>query len=217
MQGSFNSSPDEIRTSSGITVGSSLFSVDDEAISAAVKKENLWVDQIRVSRNWPDTVILRVQEYEPYALVAVGGGERDQLYYLDKKGTVFVKTSFGMDLDFPVITGLEDIGVIEGAAEEIMAPLELLRLAGNNNPNLPIQSISELHVDAQEGLVLHLVEHPFPIFLGDDEIRKKYVRLRKVLEMLYKPRRTGMDIGRVAYIKMDYLEDKVIVGYGESG
>lgn len=217
VQGNRNATADEIRTSSGISVGSSLLSVDAEKISAAVKKENLWVDQIRISRNWPDTVILRVQEYEPYALIASGVGEHEQFYYLDRKGTVFVKTSAGMDLDYPVITGLEDIEETEGVAEEIKSPLELLKLAGSNNPNLPIQSISELHLDAQEGLVLHLVEHPFPIFLGDDEIRKKYVRLRKVLEMLYKPRRTGMDIGRVAYIKMDYLEDKVIVGYGESG
>lgn len=72
-------------------------------------------------------------------------------------------------------------------------------------------------MDADEGLILYLVEHPFPIFFGEGDIRRKYVRLRKVLEMLYKPRRTGMDIGRVAYIKMDYLKDKVIVGYGESG
>ena len=96
-------------------------------------------------------------------------------------------------------------------------PLDLLRLAGTNNPNLPVQSISELHLDDEEGLVLYLVEHPFPIFFGEGDVRKKYVRLRKVLEMLYKPRRTGMDIGRVAYIKMDYLKDKVIVCYDESG
>ncbi len=217
VQGNVNSSADEIRAGSGITVGSSLFSVNAEKISTAVKKENLWVDQVRVSRHWPDTVILRVEEYKPYALIAVGEGEHEELFYLDKKGTVFIKTSFGMDLDYPVITGLEGVDEIEEAADEIKDLLELLGLAGSNNPNLPIQSISELHVDAQDGVILHLVEHPFPIFLGDDEMRKKYIRLRKVLEMLYKPRRTGMDIGRVAYIKMDYLEDKVIVGYGESG
>jgi cell division septal protein FtsQ len=217
VEGCRNSSPDEIRAASGVMVSASLFFVDQKKITAKVRKESLWVDQISVARHWPDTLILRVLEFKPHALIALGEEDRAELYYLDKNGNAFIKTAFGMDLDFPVITGLEDAGELDTVPTELDAPLDLLRLAGTNNPNLPVPSISELHVDDEEGLVLYLVEHPFPIFFGDGDIRKKYIRLRKVLEMLYKPRRTGMDIGRVAYIKMDYLKDKVIVGYDESG
>lgn len=217
VEGSSNSAADEIRAASGVKVSESLFSVNEKQITEKVRKESLWVDQITVARHWPDTLILKVHEFKPYALIALGEEERAQLYYLDNKGNAFVKTAYGMDLDYPVITGLEEAEDLESIPVDLDAPLDLLRLAGSNNPNLPVQSISELHVDKEEGLILYLVEHPFPIFFGDGDIRKKYVRLRKVLEMLYKPRRTGMDIGRVAYIKMDYLKDKVIVGYGESG
>ncbi len=216
VEGCRNSTPDEIRAASGVTVSASLLSVDQKQITENVRKESLWVDQINVARQWPDTLILKVREFKPHALIAIGEEGRAELYYLDSKGHAFIKTAYGMDLDFPVITGLEE-GDLESAAKELDAPLDLLRLAGTNNPNLPVQSISELHVDDEEGLVLYLVEHPFPIFFGDGDIKKNYLRLRKVLEMLYKPRRTGMDIGRVAYIKMDYLKDKVIVGYDESG
>jgi cell division septal protein FtsQ len=217
VEGCRNSSPDEIRAASGVTVSASLFSVDETQITENVRKESLWVDQISVARHWPDTLILRVREFSPHALIALGEKDQAELYYLDKNGKAFIKTAYGMDLDFPVITGFENAEDLDTAPAELDAPLNLLQLAGTNNPNLPVQSISELHVDDEEGLVLYLVEHPFPIFFGDGDIRKKYVRLRKVLEMLYKPRRTGMDIGRVAYIKMDYLKDKVIVGYDESG
>ncbi len=217
VEGCLNSTPDKIRNASGVKVSSSLFSADEKLITAQVKKESLWVDEVTVSRNWPDTLILQVHEYKPYALVTVSRGEHSQLYYLDRKGNIFVKTDYGMDLDYPVITGLENEVDSEGVLTELEAPLELLRLVGTNNPNLPVQSISEVHVDEEEGLTIYLVEHPFPIFFGDSDIRKKYFRLRKVLEMLYKPRKTGMEIGRVAYIKMDYIKDKVIVGYGESG
>ncbi len=217
VEGSSNSTADEIRAASGVKVSESLFSVNEREITEKVRKESLWVDQVTVARHWPDTLILKVREYKPHALIALGEEDRAQLYYLDNKGNAFVKTAYGMDLDYPVITGLEDSEDLESIYVDLDAPLELLRLAGSNNPNLPVQSISELHVDDEEGLILYLVEHPFPIYIGDGDIRKKYVRLRKVLEMLYKPRRTGMDIGRVAYIKMDYLKDKVIVGYGESG
>jgi cell division protein FtsQ len=217
VEGSSNSATDEIRAASGVKVSESLFSVNEREITERVRKESLWVDQVTVARHWPDTLILKVHEFKPHALIALGEEDRAELYYLDNKGNAFVKTAYGMDLDYPVITGLEDSEDLESIHVDLDAPLELLRLAGSNNPNLPVQSISELHVDDEEGLILYLVEHPFPIFIGDGDIRKKYVRLRKVLEMLYKPRRTGMDIGRVAYIKMDYLKDKVIVGYGESG
>jgi cell division septal protein FtsQ len=217
VQGAVNSAADEIRSASGVKVSSSLFAVDARTIDTNIRRENMWVEQVTVSRQWPDTLILQVKEYKPYAMIAVGDDERAQLYYLDKNGSPFIKTGFGMDLDYPVITGLEGADDLKALPEQIKSPLDLLRLAGTNNPNLPVQSISELHVDELEGLILFLVEHPFPIFMGDGDMRKKYLRLRKVMEMLYKPKRTGMDIGRVAYIKMDYLEDKVIVGYGESG
>jgi len=217
VEGCANSTADEIRAASGVKVSASLFAVDERQITENVREESLWVDQVTVARNWPDTLILQVREFEPYALIAVGEDEAAPLYYLDRKGNTFVKTTYGMDLDYPVITGLEQAEDLDTVPSELDAPLDLLKLAESNNPNLPVQSISELHVDADEGLILYLVEHPFPIFFGEGDIRRKYVRLRKVLEMLYKPRRTGMDIGRVAYIKMDYLKDKVIVGYGESG
>lgn len=217
VEGCTNSTADEIRAASGVKVSASLFAVDERQITENVREESLWVDQVTVARNWPDTLILQVREFEPYALIAVGEDEAAPLYYLDRKGNTFVKTTYGMDLDYPVITGLEQAEDLDTVPSELDGPLDLLKLAESNNPNLPVQSISELHVDADEGLILYLVEHPFPIFFGEGDIRRKYVRLRKVLEMLYKPRRTGMDIGRVAYIKMDYLKDKVIVGYGESG
>ena len=216
IEGCYNSTPDEIRKASSITISSSIFSVDEQAVTANVKKQSLWVNRVTVTRQWPDTVILKVEEYKPYALIAVGDNSRAALYYLDRYGHTFIKTDYGMDLDYPVITGLESESDPDQTAEQLEAPLDLLKLVGSNNPYLPIQSISEVHIDEEDGLIIYLVEHPFPIFFGDGGVRKKYYRLRKVLEMLYKPRKTGMDIGRVAYIKMDYLQDKVIVGYSES-
>ena len=176
VQGTVNSTADEIRNASGVKVSDSLFSVDERRISELVQKESLWVEQVKVARQWPDTLILEVREFKPYALISVGDRERAQLYYLDKKGHTFIKTAYPMDLDFPVVTGLEESGSPETVPAELAAPLNLLRLAGSNNPNLPIQSISELHVDDQDGLILYLVEHPFPIFFGDGEVRKKYYR-----------------------------------------
>jgi cell division septal protein FtsQ len=217
VSGIVRGSADQVRAASGVSVSTSQFSVDREAVRAAIRAGNDWVKDAKISRYWPDKLVIRVTEHEPHALIAIKNNGQASLYYLNREGEPFTKATHGMDLDFPIITGLETEQDQEIFREKLRQSLYFLRLAQKNDPNLPAQSLSEIHIDPEEGLVLHLVEYPFPIFLGKEDIRKKYVRLRKILEVLYKPRKMGMDINRVAYIRMDYLKDKAIVGYSESG
>ncbi|BDD86364.1 hypothetical protein DPPLL_07290 [Desulfofustis limnaeus] len=215
VRGCRHSSVQEVKTASGVTISTSLFAVDAEAVGAAVQSADDWVKSVRVVRRWPDELLIEVDEYEPYALITRTDNHQTGLYYLDRDGVPFLKTKAGMDLDYPVITGLEGIAVAQ-EHEGLAQALAFLRLVAANNPNLPAQSVSEVHVDGTGELIVYLVEHPFPIMFGGGEIRQKYLRLRKVLEVLYKPRKEGMDIARVAYIRMNYLKDRVIVGYRES-
>lgn len=214
VKGSVRAASEKIRNSSGILLRSSLFFLDDEKISKAVRSKNHWVDEVEIHRKWPDEVVVQVKEFVPVALIGVAAGEGTDLYYMDKKGKPFVKATAGMDLDFPVMTGLELTETSEKLVQ-LEEALTFLTLIRKNNPNLPSQSVSELHVDRSEGLIIHMVEHPFPIFFGNGDIRKKYFKLRKVLEKLYKykPGENVMGIADVAYIRMDYLDNKVLVGY----
>ncbi len=114
-------------------------------------------------------------------------------------------------------------GAIQGVSravalqEMLREPLAFLKLVRQNNPNLPIQNLSEIHVDQEAGMTLYLVDYPFPIYFGKGEIRTKYSRLKRVLEALYKDTGQGMTIADVAYIRMDYLENKVLVAHSGSG
>ena len=217
VSGAVNSSANQVRSASGITVSTSQFAVDEERVISAIKAGNDWVKGVKISRFWPDRLVLKVTEYEPRALVARTDNGQASLFYLDRNGEPFIRVQNPMDLDFPVITGLEAEQDLDVFQEKLHQSFAFLKLVERNDPNLPAQSVSEIHMDPEEGLVLHLVEYPFPIFLGKDDIRKKYVRLRKILAVLYKPRKMGMDINRVAYIRMNYLKDKALVGYSESG
>ncbi len=217
IKGCVNASAEKVRNAAGVTVSTSQFSIDIDDIARAIRAENNWVKQVDVARRWPDQLLVRVHEYQPHALITVDRGNESVMHYLDRNGEPFIRAKTGMDLDYPVITGLEMERDEAQLSEKLKQPLYFLNLVGANNPNLPAQSVSEIHVDEEEGLVVYLVEYPFPIFLGRDDIRKKYVRLRSILEVLYKPRMMGMDITRVAYIRMNYLKDKAIVGYSESG
>ena len=217
VEGCRQTSPEVIRNSAEVRLKSSILTLDKPAIAKSIKEKNKWVRNVAIMRRWPDGIVIQIKEFEPQALIAVAYDNGAHLYYMDGSGEAFVKADESMELDFPVITGLEHISDDLERADKLAEALQFLKLIRANNPNLPAQSVSEINIDPEEGLVIHLVEYPFPVFFGHGEVRKKYYRLRKVLEVLYKPSKKGMEIAQVAYIRMDYLTDKVIVGYSNSG
>ncbi|MCK5070806.1 MAG: FtsQ-type POTRA domain-containing protein, partial [Desulfocapsa sp.] len=178
-------------------------------------KQHPWIEQATIRRIWPDGLVVSIKEYRPRALVVVGDEESFQ--YLDRKGVLFATVEAGQDLDFPVITGL-DVFKTEDEKKELLASANMfLRLAGENNPNLPAQNISEIHFTSEGELILYLVERPFPIYFGKGAMRRKFSQLHRVLKVLYKKKKGKAIIEDVAYIRMDYQEDKVLVARNHSG
>jgi hypothetical protein len=124
---------------------------------------------------------------------------------------VFAEIEPGQDIDHPVITGLvagrdvvADILVRGGLAE---AAETFLRLAARGHAILPLQAVSEVHLDPEEGLIIYLADRPFPIYFGRDRLQTKYYRLIRVLDQLY----SRKQIDTVKEIRMDYADDKVLV------
>jgi cell division protein FtsQ len=175
------------------------------------------VNSVKVERDWPSRLKITVTEHIPLALIGEEGGIKSGLSYIDRSGVVFMAVEPGQDVDFPVITGLGKIAS-EKQRQEILADIfAFLRQTEKNNPNLPTQAVSEVHVNENGELVIFLVEYPFPIFFGRGRVDTKYNRLVKVLEVLYKKHENKMQISQVEYIRMDYLNDKVLVAQRGSG
>ncbi len=194
----------------------SMIGMDADAIKGQIEADP-WVREARVSRNWPSTVTIDVVEHRPVAMVNSGGANDSQLYYTDAGGESFLPVMTGKDLDFPVITGLDTI-VAQAEREAVFAEIMIfLKRTERNDPNLPTQSVSEIHVTAKGEMIVYLVDHPFPIYFGKGDTAVKYTRLVKVLENLYRKSEDGMKISQVEYIRMDYLEDKVLVAQSKSG
>ncbi len=216
ITGCRTTTPALIRDLAGIRYQASLLALNPSHIEAILRMHP-WIAAAEVKRDWPDVLVVAIKEYAPEALIAreVSGGA--QFFYLDRSGTVFASVESGGDMDFPVITGLsgkEDAEVLRQATNEALALLKLVR---QNNPNLPLQNLSEIHVDRDAGMTVYLADYPFPIYFGVGEIRTKYSRLKRVLEVLYKEAGQGRTIADVAYIRMDYLENKVLVAHSGSG
>ena len=204
-------SREKVVEASGITLRqSSLLTIDLDQCRERIAKLP-WVAKAEVTRSWPARVVIAIEENAPVALVHSGSGEGAPLRLLDGGGKVFSEASLGGDIDFPVITGwleVADQEVKDRAMREILA---FLRKVRTNDPHLPAHSLSEVHITPSGEMVLYLVEYPFPIFFGNGNSEKKYSRLIQVLRALYKKPNGKELLSQIAYIQMDYLNDKVLV------
>lgn len=85
----------------GLDLGEAMVTVDEGRIADAV--ETLpWVEDVAVSRDWPGTVVVRVEERRPVA--AVADGERAWVL-VDREGRALERVTDAADL--PVLTGLD--------------------------------------------------------------------------------------------------------------
>ncbi len=210
VQGTRMTNRAEILDLGAIEHGTSLLSFDTEAARRHIE-EHPWVDKVILTRNWPSTLEIRVREYRPLAMVNIEKGGGEKLYYIDQRGKLFAAVDGSLDLDFPVITGLKTEGEPLGAviADQGLAAeaFRFLRLAARGNPILPLQSVSEVHISPDQGLVVYLVDRPFPIFMGNSDIRKRYYLLVKLMERLYRKKK----VEEIKEIRMDYGRDRILV------
>ena len=195
---------------SGLQHGASLLQFRPKAAAARIATHP-WVQQVDIKTRWPSTLAIEVREQQALALVNIEGEKERRLRYLNRDGQVFAEIEPGQDIDHPVITGLVagrdvvDDTLVQGGLAE--AAQTFLRLAAQGHAILPLQAVSEVHLDAKEGLIIYLADRPFPIYFGRDRLQTKFYRLIRVLDQLY----SRKQVDTVKEIRMDYADDKVLV------
>jgi cell division protein FtsQ len=202
IQGCDRLSKAEVLELSGVDVHSNLMAIDGESLKRRLKLHD-WIESADVTKQWPDRLVMTVKERIPVSMVNLGG----ELHYIDRNADIFAPVKADDNLGYPVISGLSRGEWAEERASSLREALLFVKYVKRNNPNLPPQNISELRV-SEDDIVLFLMDRPFPIRLGRGDMLKKYNRLTKVLYWLYKRK----EYNKVAYIKVNYTEDKVLVG-----
>jgi len=209
IEGCRRVSKNQVLEWSGIDIRTNLLAMDVDKVRRRLE-EQAWVEKATVERQWPNRLQITVRERKPVALVNL----RDGLHYVDKNGSVFAVVQPPEDMDFPVISGVAGKSGAEVAdLEGLQGALRFIAYAGRGNAILPKQNISQLQVAADGDLVLFLADKPFPIYLGKEEMMTKYHRLARVLHWLY----THKKFDSTAFIRMDYLDDKVLVSSAGNG
>ncbi len=176
-----------------------------------------WVARATVKKRWPAKVSILIEENAPVAILHSPNGSDGQLHYLNGEGIAFSAVQPGADVDFPVVTGLAEISDQQLKSKALAEVLTFLGKVRSNDPHLPAQSVSELHITKAGQMVVFLVEYPFPIFFGNGNTKQKYSRLIQVLRALYKKQNSKELLSQIEYIQMDYLDDKVLVVESSSG
>jgi cell division protein FtsQ len=168
-----------IRTLAGVDVGTNVWEVDPEVAETRLLT-NGWIRSAHVRRVLPDRVVLQVREHRPVAILAVAD-ESPGLYYLAANGRIFAPVTAGDARDLPFVTGLarNDLGGSEAfGPRAVRRALALLRRAARHPA---VGTVSELHVDRDDGLTLMPIRPALPIEIGWGEYDAKLARLTEVL------------------------------------
>ena len=211
VEGSNRLDKQQIMELSGLSYRSNILAINTGLIKKELEAHD-WVQLAEIERNLPSELQIRIKERVPVALL---NGENG-LFFLDGNGVVFAPAIPPEDLDYPLITGLEselaggDIGGpnLLARKEQLKKALQFVRYASQGSSALPRQNISEINLGETNEYVLFLADRPFPIYLGNEVGKKRYYRLAKVLYWLYKKR----EFSDVNFIRMDYMNNKVLVG-----
>jgi len=160
--------------------GESIWDVDVAALERRLRLVP-WVREAAVRRVFPDTLVIRVREHRPVAILSTGerGGS---LFYLARDGRIFAPVGEHDGRDLPYVTGLaphELDGRTSFGPRGIRRALALLRLVDRSVP--PLGPVSEIHVGRDGGLTLLLTRPAVPIALGSAPDAAMLNRVARVL------------------------------------
>jgi cell division protein FtsQ len=170
-----------------------------------------WVAKAEVSRKWPNSLYLKVQERDPVALVQFG----EELLYMDRQGMIFKPLSPGDPHNFPVITGLtaEQFRHAAGDLPEVVTQaFKLMDVLKETPPPLNLENISEIHVDLERGFTLYANGVGVALDLGLQEYSEKlqkFAQLWPVLVqkgLLTKVNRINLNYPRRVLVTMKGME-----------
>lgn len=164
FEGNVARSDAQLRAELPVADGANIFSTHLGSLERALAADP-WLAQVHVTRELPHTLVVRVVERVPVAIVELSG-----LYLVDASGTPFKRLRGGEGAGLPVITGI-------GRAEYTTAPDEaaatvrraLAALATWSSPGAggaARPSIGEIHVGSRRELVLYRDDANLEIRLG---------------------------------------------------
>lgn len=175
VRGGDKVSGNEIVNIAGLRQGMSIWKTDLARIEEKIA-HHPWVRRVVVRREFPGRIIIDVEERTPKAIIAIR-----KLYYVDADGVVFKEVDTGENVKFPMLTGLraEDIMAANPAVRRrIRDAIRLAEMMAQRS-----HSLSEIHFDAPDRLVVYTTAYPVALNMGWGEWDEKLARMERLLEV----------------------------------
>ena len=158
-----------------------------------------WIRSVELERQFPHTLVIRVQKQEPRAILLSEG-----MYYLNRYGEPFKKVGPAEDGDFPLVTGLGEKGNwVKNGLEKVARVMEELR---QERTPWSLADLAEIHIEDQNHFTLYFEHMDAGIRVSGKGIRKEIRELRRVVAHLA---RSGK-IGKVRAIDFGYTDGAVV-------
>ena len=156
---------------SGIQKGERLGGIDAPVVAERISKQPLFKNAV-ISKHYPSTVQIRVEERKPVAFIAM-----DELYAMDSDGFILPKLKTIRSYNLPVISGLR---AALKTGSELKAPgikgiRKLLKTAQSVHPAMYFD-ISEIEY-RKDGLRLFLNQWPMPFIIDPEAPERSLVYL----------------------------------------
>ena len=176
----------------------SLLAIDLGELKQLLEKDP-WIRSVQLEKQFPHTLIIRVQKESPWALVAL-----DKLSYINRWGEVFKAVDETDDVDYPVITGIPTRGIER--ERNLKLALQALRVLQSRMGPWSMEKLSEIHVDRRGTLFVYSVSINAVIRFRGNELDNKKDELKKIIEHL---NRTGR-IHMVKSIDLNFRDGTVV-------
>ncbi len=174
-------SRDEILAVSGLDTVGNILTFDANEAEEALRGLP-WLDEVKISKQMPDSVTVEVREFSPGALVSLG-----RLYYMDEKGVPFRQLLPGESPQLPIVSGFSEDELLNPgpltrrAVEEVFWLIAALK---ERNDDFSLDNVSEIHYDMVRGLTLFTKERGLEVKIGFGAYTEKFRRLGRVLAHL---------------------------------
>jgi cell division protein FtsQ len=180
VSGSERRPAEAVAAESGLVVGSNVFAADLDTARAKIL-EDPWIADATLARRLPGTVLVRVTERKPAAMVALG-----DTFLASPDGEPFKKLEPGDPIDLPLVTGLRPENLVddrEGAMRTIRRAIDLA--AEFEHGGLARRApLEEVHVGADGSFVLVVGRAAVELVLGGPPFRRKLDQAARVLAEL---------------------------------
>lgn len=160
-----------------------IWALSKEAIGRRILSHP-YVRNVAIRKVFPDTLIVRIVEREPVAMINL-----DALYYVDEQGTIFKRLTAYDPKNLPILTGFSRADLAAKDPVTIRNLRRTIALLHRTENSVLSRNISEIHFDAQDGYTVVTRDYGLSLKIGTmdfgeairriDEAMPKLARLRQ--------------------------------------